>query len=148
MKTIFDKATRDEIINRINSLNEKSNAQWGKMNVNQMIKHCILCEEMFLGRKKYKRAFMDRLFGRIGLKNFLKDEKPLSRNAPTGADFKIREAKGDLTADKAQWVSLIKEYEHYSQPVFFHWFFGKMTRVEVGDFDYKHIDHHLRQFNA
>ncbi len=31
MKTVFDKSTRDELIGRINLLNESSTAQWGKM---------------------------------------------------------------------------------------------------------------------
>jgi hypothetical protein len=31
MKTIFDDATRDELIQRINSLDEHKKAQWGKM---------------------------------------------------------------------------------------------------------------------
>ena len=60
MKTIFDKATRDELINRINILDEHSTAQWGTMNIYQMLKHCVLCEEMYLGKKKYKRKFIER----------------------------------------------------------------------------------------
>ena len=65
MKTIFDKNTREELINRINSLDENSTPQWGKMNIYQMLKHCTLCEEMYLGKTKYKRAFIGRLFGRV-----------------------------------------------------------------------------------
>jgi hypothetical protein len=45
MNSVFDKATRDELISRINTLNENSTAQWGKMNIYQMLKHCILWEE-------------------------------------------------------------------------------------------------------
>ncbi len=33
MKTIFDKLTRDELINRINTVNESSTAKWGKMSL-------------------------------------------------------------------------------------------------------------------
>ena len=36
MKTIFDKTTRDELIYRIDSLNENNTPQWGKMNIYQM----------------------------------------------------------------------------------------------------------------
>jgi hypothetical protein len=39
MKTIFDKATRDELTARINMLTENSGPNWGKMNVYQMLKH-------------------------------------------------------------------------------------------------------------
>src|SRR3954453_10339732 len=100
MKSIFDKITRDELISRINNLTENGSAQWGKMNIYQMIKHCVLFEEMCLGKKKYKRAFIGRLIGKIALKNLLKDEKPLQRNAPTSADFKIKDSHGDVSSDK------------------------------------------------
>ncbi|SEA38934.1 hypothetical protein SAMN05660909_01751 [Chitinophaga terrae (ex Kim and Jung 2007)] len=58
MKTMLDKATRDKIIQRIHSLNENCVAQWGKMNVYQMLKHCSLWEEMVLGRQQYKQSFI------------------------------------------------------------------------------------------
>ncbi|CAN5693428.1 hypothetical protein BH10BAC2_BH10BAC2_04570 [soil metagenome] len=148
MKTIFDNATREEIINRVNTLNEKSTAQWGKMNVYQMLKHCVLCEDMYLGKKKYKRKFIGLLFGRIGLKNLMKDETPLQKNAPTSKAFKITEADRDIQAEKKKWIALIAEYAHYSNEDFVHWFFGKMTKEQVGYFVYKHTDHHLRQFNS
>jgi len=148
MKSVFDKSTRDELIARINTLNENSKAQWGKMNIYQMLKHCVLCEEMYLGRKKYKRAFIGRVFGRIGLRDILKDERPLQKNAPTSAAFKITEGTGDVLAEKARWMQLMNEYAQYTNNDFVHWFFGKMTREQVGYFAYKHTDHHLRQFNA
>ncbi|OIR14363.1 hypothetical protein GALL_48360 [mine drainage metagenome] len=148
MKSIFDKTTRDELINRINLLNESSSAQWGKMNIYQMLKHCTLCEEMYLGKKKYKRTFLGYMFGRLGLKNLLKDEKPIQRNAPTSPAFKIIEVSGDVLAEKMKWISLMNEYEQFSNNNFEHWFFGKMTKEQVGYFVYKHTDHHLRQFNC
>lgn len=44
MKTIFDKSTREELINRINTINANNKAQWGKMNVYQILKHYTLWE--------------------------------------------------------------------------------------------------------
>ena len=148
MKSIFDKTTRDELMNRINSLNENSTAQWGKMNIYQMLKHCTLCEEMYLGKRKYKRAFIGRLFGKMGLRNLLKDETPLKPNSPTASQFKIKDISGNITPEKMKWVSLIGEYAEYTNDHFEHWFFGKMTKEQVGYFVYKHTDHHLRQFNS
>ena len=89
MKTVFDKTTRDELINRIGTLGENSTAQWGKMNVYQMIKHCALWEEMAMGKVRYKRAFVGRLFGRIALKKVLKDDAPLTRSTPTLPELRI-----------------------------------------------------------
>ena len=148
MKTIFDKSTRDELIRRINTLTESSTAQWGKMNVYQMLKHCVRCEELYLGKRMVKRAFMGRLFGKIGLRNILKDEKPLGRNAPTSPHFKIAETSGAFDVEKQKWIALINEYATFSAPHFVHWFFGKMTKEQVGQFVYKHTDHHLRQFGS
>ena len=147
MKTIFDQETRAKLIHRINTLNENSRAQWGKMNVYQMLKHCRLWEEMLMGKKKYKRVFIGRLFGKIALRMVLKDEKPMSRNAPTIPELKIKE-NGDVSSEKAKWIALIEEHTHFSNPDFVHPFFGKMTEEQIGYFAYKHTDHHLRQFNS
>lgn len=147
MKSVYDKATRDELISRIGSLSENSSPLWGKMTVYQMLKHCSQWEEMVLGRKKYKRSLMGRLFGRMALKNLLKDEKPVSRNMPTVPEFRIT-GEGDVAYEKRKWIGLIEEHAHYSNPEFIHPFFGKMTKAQIGLLAYKHADHHLRQFNS
>src|SRR4051812_9568651 len=113
MKTIFDKATRDALITRIQTLNENSKAQWGKMNICQMLKHCVVCEEMYLGKTTYKRTLLGRLFGKMGLKNLLKDESPIGHNAPTSPAFKIKESSGDVAAEKKKWIALVEAYAHY-----------------------------------
>lgn len=150
MKTIFDKTTRDELIIRINSINENCTAQWGKMNLYQMLKHCTIWEEWILGKNKpvYKQAFIGFIFGKMALKRMIKDEKPLDRNVPTSAQFKVQETTGNIVAEKNKWIALIEEYEHYSNPDFIHDFFGKMTKEQIGYLNYKHTDHHLRQFNS
>jgi len=148
MKTIFDKVTRDELISRMGALSETSRAQWGKMNIYQMLKHCTLAEEMYLGKQKYPRVFLGRLFGKMALKNMLKDEKPMKRNAPTSPAFIVSETYGDVAAERNKWIALTTEYTSYSNPDFEHWFFGKMTKEQIGQFVYKHTDHHLRQFGS
>lgn len=148
MISIFDKITRDALINRIKTLNSNSTAQWGKMNVYQMLRHCILCEELYLGKIKVKRSFLGRIIGKIGLRNLLKDEAPLKKNSPTSPDFKVAEISGDFEIEKHKWIELIEEYANFSNTEFVHWFFGKMTKEQVGQFIYKHTDHHLRQFSS
>lgn len=147
MKTIFDDATREELIGRITTLNQESSAQWGKMNVYQMIKHCSLWEQMILNNIPYPRVFAGRIFGRMVIKAVLKDDAPLRRNSPTIAPLKVT-GDGDMTAEKNNWISLIQSYPEKAPSTFIHPFFGKMTREQVGQLVYKHIDHHLRQFNS
>lgn len=148
MKTVFDKTTRDELIDRINSLDENSTAKWGKMNAYQMVRHCSLFDEWTLGKNNpiYKQTLIGRLFGKTALRSMLKDDRPLKRNMPTTSDLKIKETSGDM--EKAKWIELIKDYENYSNPDFIHDFFGKMTIEQIGIFAYKHTDHHLRQFST
>lgn len=148
MKTILDQITREELINRINLLNENNMAQWGKMNVYQMIKHCILCEEMYLGKMPFKRSLLGFFLGKIFLNQLMKDDKPKKHNSPTKDELKIAESTGNFWEDKSKWISLIGEYENYSKQDFVHWFYGRMTKKQVGVSVYKHIDHHLRQFNV
>jgi len=148
MKTIFDKVTRDELISRINTLNEKSTAQWGKMNIYQMMKHCRLWEEMISGKLKCRRIFMGRLLGKLALKSSLKDGSPMMRNAVTSPELKVKEINGDLEYERKQWIALIEGYAHFSHHSFVHPFFGKMTKEQIGYHAYKHVDHHLRQFNS
>jgi hypothetical protein len=148
VKSIVDRNVRDEVISRINLLSPANTAQWGKMNLYQMLRHCTLWEEMMQGKKQYKRMWMGRLFGKMALRRVLKDEAPLGRSTPTLSELVIKEKEGDVEAQKTEWISAIKAYEHFSNKDFVHVFFGKMTEEQIGYLVYKHIDHHLRQFNG
>lgn len=145
MRTIFDNETAKELIQRVHSLSEKDQPRWGKMDLYQMLKHCVMSEEMFQGKKAYKRVFIGKLLGRMVLNGILKDEKPMKQKQPTHPDLKIT-STGNWEEERNKWVQLLQGYVHYSSSSFMHPFFGKMTKEEVGRFVYKHTDHHLRQF--
>ena len=146
MKSVFYKITRDELITRINSLTENSTAQWGKMNVSQMLKHCTQWDEMALGKKKYKQSFLGKLFGKMALRDMMKEE-PMKKNLPTVPSFKIRE-NANVAEEKKKWISLLDQYEDFTNDGFIHPFFGAMTKEHTGYMVYKHADHHLRQFKS
>ncbi|WP_439483647.1 DUF1569 domain-containing protein [Cyclobacterium plantarum] len=150
MKTIFNKNNREDLIYRIRRINQDNKAEWGKMNVIQMLMHNTYWNGWILGKDKhrYKQTFLGKIFGKIALKKMIKDEKPFDKNIPTSAQFKVKELKGDLEAEKSKWISLLGEYETYSNPDFIHDFFGKMTKEQIGILVYKHTDHHLRQFGV
>jgi len=148
MKTVLDKATRQELVGRINRLHENSAAQWGKMNVHQMLRHVTMWDEWAAGKHHYPRVFIGYIFGRMALKKVLKDDAPLTRNSPTLPEFRISETTGEIAAEKAKWIALIESYDHFSNPNFVHAFFGKMTEEQIGIMAYKHADHHLRQFGC
>jgi hypothetical protein len=146
MKSIFDETTRVELINRIHSLNGNSAAQWGKMNVSQMVKHCIQWDEMAFGKTKYKQIFLGKLFGKMALRDMLQD-KQIKKNLSTVPSFKIKEYP-DFLKEKDKWLQSLEGYKYFSNEGFIHPFFGPMTKEHTGFIVYKHIDHHLRQFNC
>lgn len=150
MGTIFEKETRETLIERIGKINETDQAKWGKMNIYQMVKHNTYWNSWILGVEEhtYKQALLGKLFGKRVLKNMVKNEKPLDKNIPTSAQFKVKEISGDLEAEKTKWISLTKAYDSYNNPDFIHDFFGKMTKEQIGILAYKHTDHHLRQFGV
>ncbi|MBO9593209.1 MAG: DUF1569 domain-containing protein [Niabella sp.] len=149
MKTIFDKTVRDELQNRGQLLRNDSRQQWGKMDVVQMMRHCNKWNKWILGQGNYtyKQGLLGKIFGRLALNANTKNDKPMGRNMPAGA-FAIKEKGGNLEAEKAAWAQLIDAYATYKNDGFIHDFFGRMSKEQIGIFVYKHLDHHLRQFNA
>jgi hypothetical protein len=150
MKTIFDTITRDELIERIASLQKNSKPLWGKMNVYQMAKHCTIWNEWVLGKSAliYKQDFLGKLFGKMALKSNTRDDKPMGKNMPAGKAFTVTEKEGDFNRQRAIWIDLVADYAHFDNDQFIHDFFGKMTKEQIGIFAYKHHDHHLRQFGV
>lgn len=150
MTNIFDEQVREALIFRISTLTKDHKAQWGKMNVFQMVKHNTYWNGWILGigGHTYKQAWLGKLFGKMALRSMIKDEKPLDKNIPTSSQFLVKEASGDLEAEKLKWISLIQAYVQFDNPAFIHDFLGKMTREQIGILAHKHTDHHLRQFGA
>ena len=150
MKTIFDLATREELIQRIGLLKKDGKPVWGKMNAYQMTKHNTIWNEWVLGKNNfvYKQEFLGKLFGKMALRSNTKDDKPISKNMPAGKTFIVQEKEGNFQKEISTWIEQILAYENFSNDNFIHDFFGKMTKEQIGIFAYKHNDHHLRQFNV
>lgn len=147
MDTIFSKSTTDDLIARVELLSEHDTPHWGSMTPFQMVRHCVLSEQMYQGAKVYKRLFIGRLFGKIALKGILKDDAPMKQSQPTHPDMKIK-GIGDFEKERNLWVDLLRGYQAFNDHSFIHPFFGKMTKEQIGEYVYKHTDHHLRQFGV
>jgi len=147
MKSLFDPETQSEIVGRINSLSSRHTALWGKMNVYQMVKHCVLAERHYHGQLPVDAsAGLNLADGPKWLNLLLGDDQPMRQNAPTNKAFVVEEVDGDLEAEIVAWKAYITAYKLYNAKKYSHWFFGDMTRQQLGELAYKHNDHHLRQF--
>lgn len=150
MKTIFDETVLNELIDRLGRLSPDSERQWGKMSPSQMMEHTARVLEMAMSAEQpIKQLFIGKAISWIFRKDFV-GEKPFGKNAPTGADYKIRNDP-DLDATRERLRSLIEKFHGHGPDALegnVHPFFGKLTGDEWGVTQYKHVDHHLRQFGV
>ena len=150
MKTIFDPVAYAEIARRVESVQPDSQRQWGKMTAAQMLEHTARAVEMAAGKRPSKQALLGKSIGWIFRKDFVGD-KPFGRNAPTAPDFVMSGTDPDFRQTKGRLQTLLGELQSLGEKGCdgnIHGFFGKMTGAEWGVTQYKHLDHHLRQFGA
>src|ERR1035437_2018219 len=149
MKDLYQSKYLDEILLRINKLSPDSQRLWGKMNVTQMLTHCSLSMETALGDKFYPQLMIGKLLGRFMKFTILK-EKPFSKNSPTNPNFVITETK-EFVKEKERLIELTKRFSSGGEEKCTHnphSFFGNLSPHEWGMLMYRHLDHHLKQFNA
>jgi hypothetical protein len=149
MKTLFDDATYDEVIERLNKLSPSAERQWGKMPPECMMEHTARALEMAMSLTPVKQAFLGKALSWVFKKQFL-GEKPFRKNAPTGPDFIVTD-KPDFEETRARLRTLLTEFKALGENGTdgnVHRFFGKLTGKQWGETQYKHVDHHLRQFGV
>lgn len=149
MKSLFDSETHTEILNRIDKLSESSQREWGKMEVGQMLRHCQFPLKVALGKHTIKKPnFFMRLLYK-GFKKSMYDDKLWKHNLPTAPGFKVEDKK-DFTEEKNKLVALINEFhgERTKKNRDPHPAFGELSYDQWGQMQYKHLDHHLRQFGV
>jgi hypothetical protein len=150
MKNLYEAATVKEIKERIARLGPASTRQWGKMTASQAMAHCSVGMEWAVGDNNPPRMFIGRLFGPIAKSSLLKDEKPMSRNAPTAKSLVVKDER-NLSKECQRLSTLVERFSSAGpqgctkHP---HTFFGPMTPEEWASLMYKHLDHHLRQFGV
>lgn len=147
MKSFFEDGVYDELSSRLNKLNKDTEATWGKMNVGQMLYHCQMPLNIILEKEDYgvKPNWLINLI----FKKSMYSDKLWKKNLPTAKGFAIKDEK-DFDTEKQAITLLIDELNAQRdrndwQP---HPAFGKLTKDQWGKMQYKHLDHHLRQFGV
>lgn len=150
MQSLFNKEYSQEFITRINKLNTATQANWGKMNVAQMLNHCQIPLKMASGELKAKpNPLIKFIFGKSAKRQLVNDPE-FKKNLPTFREAKVVDAKV-FEEEKAK---LIKEVERFHQKgpegltKHEHPFFGPMSVQDWDTLQVKHLDHHLRQFGV
>jgi hypothetical protein len=150
MKSMFDKETYAEMVKRIEAMRHDSPRQWGKMTQDQVMHHCVHATKLAVGEAKLKRSLLGRILGPIAKKGFLED-KPFRQSLPTASELVVVSNKYDFEKEKAELLRLVKKLHEGGEagttkhP---HGFFGELTPQQWAESQWKHLDHHLRQFGC
>lgn len=147
MKSLFNQESFSEIIDRMNQLSENSQKQWGKMSGGQMLHHCQGPLNIMLENDDY--GLKPNLIAKLLFKRMLYNDAPFPKNMPTAKFLKEAEPR-DFKSEKRNLLSLLddlknqKDREDWKK----HPGFGYFTKQQWGQMQYKHLDHHLRQFGV
>jgi hypothetical protein len=149
MGSIYNKADNEIIIARINNLSPESGAQWGKMNVTQMLSHCQAPLDFTFGSTPMKANFIMQLIGKM-LKKKVFSGTEFKKNSPTAPDF-IRTGTYDFEESKKGLIERINVFSEKGQSAIKttkHPFFGELTYDEWSKMHTMHLNHHLKQFGV
>jgi hypothetical protein len=149
MKTVFNQQDYQEINARLNKLTAESKAQWGKMEVAQMMAHCGEALKVAAGEVKRPRLFIGYILGPI-FKKMMTNEVPYKQGIQTDPHFIVSD-KRDFAAEKEKLSTNLKRFSEGGEKnatTHKHPFFGTFQQKDWGRIVYKHLDHHLTQFGV
>ena len=149
MEHLFQPAVANDILNRIEKLNANSQPLWGKMNVAQMLAHCTIVIRIARGLDKPKRRFLGVLLGWLVKDSFF-GSKPYPKNSKTDPTFIVVNQR-DFEREKQILIEHIKAFSEggpaactkHPNP-----FFGRLKPEEWARGQFRHLDHHLKQFGV
>lgn len=148
---LFDPIKREEIIARLTRLTPDSKALWGKMNVGEMLCHCLDGNKMALGLipPTDKSNFFTRNF----VKYLVVYLVPIPKGAPAPPEInphKNGTKPQDFECERQLLIDHINNFANLTAEDFKgkHHIFGKLTPNQWGRLGYKHLDHHLKQFGV
>lgn len=143
--TLFERATREGLLRRMETVASDRRPLWGKMNAGQMLAHVNAALAMATGELKTapKKSPLANPLGRWLVIYVMK----WPQGTPTAPEL--------LAVEPAEWAADLERFRELLEAAGTHageWprhpAFGRMTGKQWGDLGYKHLDHHLRQFGA
>lgn len=147
MKSLFEKDAYAEICQRLEQLGPDSTPQWGRMTAGQMVWHCQIPLKVAIENRD--GDVRGNPLVRWLFKKSLYNDRPWRKNLPTARVAKAMEPK-DFTAEYPKLRALVDDFHALSDRNQWnpHPLFGSFTHQQWGRLEYKHLDHHLRQFGV
>ncbi|HEX6967184.1 MAG TPA: DUF1569 domain-containing protein [Gemmatimonadaceae bacterium] len=151
MKTIRNPRDRAELVRRLRTLTPQSTRRWGRMTSHQMV--CHLCDLWRVAVGERTTTPVGNPLAHTVIKwVMLYTPVPPPKEVPTTPELDQEgggTAPGEFAADVETLIALMERSAAPSPPEpNDHPFFGQLSLDQWGRFNYKHMDHHLRQFGV
>ena len=148
-KNLYTQEDYTTCVERIGKLSINSKAQWGKMDVAQMLAHCAEIQETMNGKALQNTPFMVKLFKGM-IRNVVVSKKPYKKSMKTHPQY-IQKSDRNFENEKARLLKAIDVFYNSDKEEVKktkHDLFGLMTLDERGWACYKPLNYHQEQFGV
>jgi hypothetical protein len=151
MKNVLHPADRRDLVGRLRSITPASQRRWGRMSAHQMICHVADVCRVSLGERH--ATPVGNIIAHTVIKTVvLYTPAPIPKELPSTPELDQTQrgmSPGEFAADMQTLERLLDRFAAGDGPdKGEHPFFGMFSRAQWGRFQYRHMDHHLRQFCA
>ncbi len=150
MKNLLQSSAQQELISRIDKLTPQSKAVWGKMNVNQGMRHMAIAFEIPVGELNPTITRVPPMPKWL-MKIFLLNMKPPKERAETFEEMNMVKRNinpNDFEEEKKNLKKMVNRFVTTASFIPENKLGGKFSKDDWGKLCYNHTDHHLRQFGV
>lgn len=150
LPNVFSRNVSNNLISRINTLTPDRSALWGKMDPAQMLAHCNISYEMVYEDYHHRPNVLMRMVLQILVKPMVVSEVPYKKGSRTAPAFLVT-GKKDFEQEKSRIIAYLNRTQALGETAFDgtrSLSFGRLTNLEWNNLFYKHLDHHLQQFDC
>jgi hypothetical protein len=146
MPTLMDAAARKGLVERLGRVRPESKAQWGNFDAARMVCHLGDALDSAVGKLEVTPTGGPWMLRHFPMKHLALYVIPMPKGAKAAPELLAR-APGDFEADRQRVVEGMERLAAVpGGPGPEHFLFGPMTVDQWNALNWKHIDHHLRQF--
>ena len=148
MGTLRNEAQRRELVERLGRLRPEARALWGQLDAARMLCHVADSLDAGLGRLAVPLRQGPAVLRHFPMKQLALYVIPMPKGAHAPTEL-LAKAPGDFESDRRQVVESMERSSAASEGMGpDHFLFGAMTMAQWNALQWKHIDHHLRQFGC
>lgn len=157
MRSLLEETARRSLAERIARLRPEVRPRWGRFNAPEMLAHVVQSLRVMVGEVEMPREPTPWLVRRNPIRYLLIHVLPFPRGLPTSAVLLARPAGSPTGLSGAEWPAEIAVFEQLLDRIGTmapdgewpeHGAFGRLSGGEWGVLQYRHLDHHFRQFGV